>query len=95
MTDLTPIISAVITLIIAIITTFLIPYIRSKVDVTKLATVQTWIKIAVEAAEQIYEGTGKGAEKKQYVLDFLQSKGFTVDLDSIEALIESEVYKLK
>ena len=46
------------------------------------------------AAEQIIKGSGKGKEKKQYVMDFLLSKGITFDTDEIEALIESEVYKL-
>ena len=94
MTDLTPIVNAVITLIAAIITTFLIPWIKGKIDAAKLAQIVEWVGIAVRAAEQIYNESGMGEKKKQYVLDFLASKGFTLDPDSINAMIEAAVKEL-
>lgn len=94
MTDLTPIVNAVITLIAAIVTTFLIPWIKSKIDAAKLAQIVEWVGIAVRAAEQIYNESGMGEKKKQYVLDFLASKGFTLDPDSINAMIEAAVKDL-
>ena len=51
--------------------------------------------IAVEAAEMIYVGAGRGEEKKQYVIDFLNSKGFTLNTAEIENLIEAAVLELK
>lgn len=95
MIDLTNIISAVITLIVAVITTFLIPYLKSKVDEMKFENIKTWVKVAVEAAEMIYTGTGRGEEKKAYVLNYLNSKGYTIDTESINNLIESAVLELK
>lgn len=95
MIDLTDIISAVITLIVAVITTFLIPYLKSKVDEMKFENIKTWVKVAVEAAEMIYTGTGRGEEKKAYVLNYLNSKGYTIDTESINNLIESAVLELK
>ena len=95
MIDLTNIISAVITLIIAVITTFLIPYLKSKVDKMKFENIKTWVKVAVEAAEMIYTGTGRGEEKKAYVMQYLNSKGYTIDTESINNLIESAVHELK
>ena len=94
MTDLTPIVNAVIALIAAIITTFLIPWIKSKIDAAKLAQIVEWVGIAVRAAEQIYNESGMGEKKKQYVLDFLASKGFTLDSNSINAMIEAAVKEL-
>ena len=94
MTDLTPIVNAVIALIAAIVTTFLIPWIKSKIDAAKLAQIVEWVGIAVRAAEQIYNESGMGEKKKQYVLDFLASKGFTLDPDSINAMIEAAVKDL-
>ena len=94
MTDLTPIVNAVIALIAAIITTFLIPWIKSKIDAAKLAQIVEWVGIAVRAAEQIYNESGMGEKKKQYVLDFLADKGFTLDPNSINAMIESAVKEL-
>ena len=89
--DITNIIEAIITLLVAIITTFLIPYLKSKVDTAKLEKIKSWVKVAVEAAEQIYTENGKGKEKKQYVLTFLESKGYIIDEESIDTLIESSV----
>ena len=94
MTDLTPIVNAVITLIAAIVTTFLIPWIKSKIDAAKLAQIVEWVGIAVRAAEQIYNESGMGEKKKQYVLDFLADKGFTRDPNSINAMIEAAVKEL-
>ena len=53
---------------------------------------------AVEAAEQIFGG-GKGAEKKEYAKNiinkYLAAKGIVLDIDIIEAYIESAVKELK
>lgn len=95
MTDLTPIISAALTLIMAVITTFLIPYLKTKIDANKFDKIKSWVTVAVEAAEMIYVGTGRGEEKKAYVVQYLNSKGYTLDADSINNLIESAVLELK
>lgn len=52
------------------------------------------MKIAVTAAEQIYTGSGRGEEKKAYVLNWLQEHGITVDAEKLDALIEAAVYDL-
>lgn len=95
MTDLTPIIEGVIALAVAIITAFVIPYIKEKIGAAKYAKMLEWVNVAVKAAEMIYTGVGRGAEKKAYVVEFLHEKGFTVDADSLEALIESAVLELQ
>ena len=95
MVDLTQIIVAVLTLVISLITAFLIPYLKTKVSAEKLDTIKFWVNIAVEAAEMIYVGTGRGQEKKDYVVRFLNSKGFTLNVTEIENLIEAAVMELK
>lgn len=95
MVDLTQIIVAVLTLVISLITAFLIPYLKTKVSTEKLDTIKFWVNIAVEAAEMIYVGTGRGQEKKDYVVQFLNSKGFTLNVAEIENLIEAAVMELK
>ena len=52
------------------------------------------MKIAVAAAEQIYTGSGRGEEKKAYVLEWLRSHGVTVDDEKLDAMIEAAVYEL-
>jgi LL-H family phage holin len=95
MIDLTPIITAVLTLIISLISTFLIPYIKAKTTDEQFKTIKLWVQVAVQAAEMLYVGSGRGEEKKKYVLDFLNSKGFTLNTEEIDNLIESAVLELK
>lgn len=94
MVDLTNFALAGITLIIAIVAAFVIPYIKSKTTAEQFATIKLWVTVAVNAAEQLFTGSGRGEEKKNFVLSFLESKGFTIDLESIDALIESAVLDL-
>lgn len=94
MIDITPIANAIIALIAAVITAFVIPYVKEKIGVEKLKKVQAWVNIAVEAAEQLYKGSGRGAEKKAYVVEFLNAKGYTLDPDSLDNLIEAAVFNL-
>lgn len=95
MVDLTQIVTAIIGLMVSLITAFLIPYLKTKIGADKLNTIKIWVKVAVEAAEMIYTNSGKGAEKKAYVTNFLNSKGFTLDVEEIDNLIESAVLELK
>ena len=91
--DITDIIEAVIVLLSALVTTFLLPYIRQKLSDEKRQKLIFWIETAVKAAEQIY-GSKAGQQKKDYVVAFLLSKGIVANVDEVTALIESEVYKL-
>ena len=94
MVDVTPIINAVIALIAAIISIFVIPWLKTKTTEEQRKQLIAWIKIAVSAAEQIYNGPGRGEEKKKYVLDFLSDKGIAIDDESVNAAIESAVQQL-
>lgn len=91
--DVTDIAEAIIVLISALITTFVLPYIKQKLSDDKRQKLIFWIETAVKAAEQLY-GSKAGQQKKEYVVSFLLSKGIVADIDEVTALIESEVYKL-
>lgn len=92
--DITTIIEAVFALTAAVITAIVIPYIKSRTTAQQQAEINAWVKIAVAAAEQIYTGSGRGEEKKAYVLNWLAEHGITMDEDRINALIEAAVYDL-
>ena len=94
MFDITVIIEAVFALLAAIITAIVIPYIKSKTTASQQAEINAWVIFAVTAAEQIYTGSGRGEEKKAYVLNWLQEHGITVDAEKLDALIEAAVYDL-
>ena len=91
MTDITPIVNAVIALATALVTAFVIPWIKSKTTAAQREEIDAWVQIAVTAAEQIYKGSGRGEEKKEYVLNFLKGKGFEVDTASVNLMVESAV----
>lgn len=95
MVDLTQIIVAVLSLMLSLVSAFLIPYIKEKVTAEQLATIKLWVKVAVQAAEMLYVGSGRGEEKKKYVVEFLNSKGFTLNTEEIDNLIEAAVLELK
>ena len=99
MFDVTQIILAALGLLVAIISTVLIPYLRQRVSAEKLQKIQMWVQIGVDAAEMIFVGAGRGKEKNTYVTDFVMDKleelGMTMDIDSVKNMIEAAVLKMK
>lgn len=93
--DITTIIEAVFALIAAVITAIVIPYIKSRTTAQQQEQINAWVRIAVTAAEQIYVGSGRGEEKKAYVINWLREHGVTVDESKLDAMIEAAVYDLK
>lgn len=91
--DYTIIIEIALTIISALVTGFLIPWLKTKLNNEKHQQLSYWVNTAVKAAEQIY-GSKTGQQKKEYVVSFLLSKGIVFDVDEVTAMIESEVYKL-
>lgn len=94
MFDITPIVEAILALVAVVITSIIIPYIKKKTTVEQQKEIAGWVKIAVMAAEQIYVGTGRGPEKKLYVIEWLADRNITVDTNQIDALIEAAVYEM-
>lgn len=93
--DITEFVKALVALAISVLTCFVIPYLRQRMDAEQMNELLKWTKIAVQAAEMIYNETGMGAKKKQYVTDFLLSKGYTLDMGEVDNAIESAVLELK
>lgn len=92
---MTEITSAVITIIATILTALVIPLIRAKLGEAKFAELVNYVTIAVKAAEQIFTGSGRGAEKKAYVIEWLKSKGIDVTSEDVNNAIEAAVNMLK
>ena len=84
----------ILEIIIAVAVIVMIPYLKNKVGASQLATTMQYVKIAVEAAEQLYKESGQGPLKKEYVLKWLADRKIKVDMDKIDAMIEAAVYNL-
>lgn len=104
MTDITTIVLGVISILATVLTFFIVPYIKTKYGAEKIgeALKQTeqvvyWVKMFVSAAEQTF-GKEQCEQKKKYVLDLitvkLQELNVTMDLEQIDAAIESAVLEL-
>ena len=92
--NFTPILQAAAVLLAAVITTFVVPYIKSRTTASQQIQINSWVKIAVAAVEQTCKDV-KGAEKKKRVLGWLYQHGIVVNEDQIDAMIEAAVYEIK
>jgi hypothetical protein len=72
---------------------FVLPWITKKMGAENYAKLLQAIKLAVQAAEQLFPDSGVGAKKKQWVLDFINSK-FKINEDDVERLLEAFVYEM-
>ena len=84
--NLTPILQAIIGLLAALITYRLIPWIKARTTAAQQETMRAAVRVAVFAAEQLY-GAGKGAEKLDYAVQWLEDRGYTVSRAEIEAAV--------
>lgn len=81
--DISFVISAVITLLGAILTVFVIPILKERTTAEQRERIQTYIDAAVSAAEILFPDGNKGKEKLEYVAKCLKKKGVTFDIDDI------------
>ena len=84
--DLTPILQLVIMLLSALVTAFVIPWVKSRASAQQWEALVNVTRTAVFAAEQVY-GSGWGREKLRYAEEYIRKKGYTVDVDLIEATV--------
>jgi hypothetical protein len=94
MIDLTTIIEALLGLLAAIITMYVIPWLKSKTTNEQQAKIEAALRVAVCAAEQLY-GAGHGKEKLEYAAEHLRSRGYEVDEDAIEAAVYNYINTFK
>lgn len=82
-----------------ILTSFIIPYFKEQIGNEKLNKYQEWVNMAVKAAEMIFTESGKGTEKKAYVVQFLTEQfnknKVVITEEQMNILIESAVKQMK
>lgn len=97
--NITPILELAVKLIFAAVTIFLIPKIKkllaAKVAESDQKKIIRWVELAVQAAEEAARsGLIDKRAKYQYAKDFLEKRGVTFDVDTMQALIDSTVWEL-
>ncbi len=93
--DMTQVIVALIGLVGVVLSTVVIPLLRAKTTAQKWDNAMFWVKLAVQSAEQIYNGTGMGEKKKEYVERFLAEHNVKLDPDQIDVAIEAAVLEIQ
>lgn len=87
-----------IPLIGAVITGFIIPYIKTKISSAKLDEISQWVTKATEAAEVLFDIPKSGEEKREYVTAFIDkmfnSKKEVITEDQIRVLLESALKQM-
>ena len=78
--DITQIIEAILTLIIAVAGTYY-TYLRNKSN--NADQLDRWVQIAVSAAEQAYK-VGMTDDRKTFAKDWLEKKGVTINWDKLD-----------
>lgn len=78
----------VITVATIAVVIFLVPLLKKKLGTERTQQLEELIWKAVRAAEQLF-GAGNGAEKKAYVVEYLEARG--VDAEAVNADIEAAV----
>ena len=73
------------------ITIFLVPWLKDKLGADRYAALEDLIWKAVQAAEQLF-GAGNGAQKKAYVVEYLESAG--IDAAAVDMEIEAAVLEV-
>lgn len=101
MTDITEIVVYVLGLITTFVVTFVLPtikkWINAKINVEQQKQIDCLIKTAVYAAEQTIKANGDGkvgAQKKEFVMKFLEDRNLTIDEEVLDAKVEACVAEL-
>ena len=91
--DINEILSIVFALVIVVISRYLIPYLKTRLEKEGQEQLVELIENLVRAAEQLFTAAKSGEQKKEYVVSALAGKGIEVT-ESVNAMIESAVYSL-
>ena len=68
---------------------------KSKTTEKQRDNIYTLVLLAVRAAEQIFNTEGQGLLKKEFVVDYLNSKGIKISIEDLEIFIEAAVKELE
>ena len=98
-TDLiTKIVEAILTIPLALVSAYVIPWLKTKIGQDKMDQLNDFIELAVRAAEQLYTPE-EWQQKKAYVLDLAEAKilqlGLGLTEDQLDAIIEGIVNAVK
>ena len=91
--DITQIVVAVIGLLGIIITSVVVPLIKSKLTNSQWESIKNYALAGVQAAEIIFNAQGQGEAKFEWVADYIEQRcaehGIKIDANTIKVVIEN------
>lgn len=92
-------VGATVIIISSLVSTYLVPWLKSKINREQLATLDYYLELAVKCANQIYT-VEQWKEKKEYVTNYIvnvinKKLSLTLSAQDIDTLIEGMVNKVK
>lgn len=92
------VVKIVVAVMAVLISTYLVPYLKSLARNEKYARLVEFVSTAVHAAEQTIKGDGRGGERKHEVLKqvrgWLNGRGIDVTEEQLNILVEAAVYNM-
>lgn len=93
------IILAIVSICGALVTAYVVPFIKSKISSEELSKLFEYVKIAVRCAEQIYT-VEQWQEKKEYVMNYVmnimnEKLHINLSYDQIDTIVEGIVNEVK
>lgn len=88
------IIKVIIPILGAIVTYLIVPLIKQKTTKEQRENIYFWVRVAVQAAEQMADAGLINIPKKEYVINFLTEQGINITIQDLDAMIEAAVYEL-
>lgn len=90
------ILKVVVSICAALITVYVVPYIKALKDNERYSALADIVEVAVHAAEQTIKagGAAKKSEVLQFVGRWLDEKGVKVTQDELDQLIEAAVFAM-
>ena len=95
---ITKLVEAIVTVVIVIISAYVIPWLKNRVGEDKYTTIIEFAEIVVRSAEKIYTSE-QWQEKKQYAINLVIEKaknlGIDLSVEEVNAIIEGAVQAVK
>lgn len=95
---ITKLTEAIVSVVVILITAYVIPWLKNKVGEDKYATVVEFAEIVVRSAEKIYT-PDEWARKKEYAVELVAKKseelGLNLSVEEVNAIIEGAVQAVK
>ena len=74
-----------------LVTRYLVPYLKERYGAERVANIYDMVEFAVKAAAKMFPESGMGGVRKEYVINYIRSKGIKITTEDLDVFIESAV----